>query len=190
MPAETQSSVSTLLGDLRDGDPEARSHLLQKVYNELRRIAAKFLRGHGAGFSLQPTDVVDEAYIRLFGKDFRPENRCHFFGAAAKAIRDVVVEHARKRATQKHGGGARRVPLDEVAERFERQNLVVQDVRDALDRLATIRPRQSTVITMRCFFLYTIQETAELLGISEKTVRNDERFAKAWLHSKLAETTS
>lgn len=186
MHAPAQSGVTTLLEELRAGDPEATSRLLQKVYDELRGMAARFLRGESPDFSLQPTDVVHEAYPRLFGKGFMPENRGHFFAAASNAMREVVVEHARNRRAQKRGGGWRRVPLDDIVDDFDRRNLLVEGVRDALDRLAAVRPRPSQVMTMRHFGRYTVQETAALLEVSEKTVKNDERFARAWLHRELA----
>jgi RNA polymerase sigma factor (TIGR02999 family) len=189
MSAHPQSGVTTLLDDLRAGDLDARSRLFQKVYDETRAIAAGYLRGERPDFTLQPTDVVHESFLRLFGKEFKPENRNHFFGAAAKAMREVVFQHARERNSQKRGGGFRRVHLDEAVDYVERQNLAGEAVREALDRLAAIRPRQCQVITMRHFCLYTVPETAALLQVSEKTVRNDERFARAWLLRELAVTS-
>jgi RNA polymerase sigma factor (TIGR02999 family) len=187
MASHAQAGITTLVGEVRAGDREARSRLLDKVYDDLRGIAGRFLRGKSSDFTLQASDVVDEAFLRLFGKDFRPENRNHFFGAAAKAMREVVAEHARKRHAQKRGAGYRRVALDDVVDYFERRDLPVEAVREALDRLAEIRPRQSQVVTLRHFFRYTAEETAALLEISGRTVRNDERFARAWLRGELAE---
>jgi RNA polymerase sigma factor (TIGR02999 family) len=187
MAAESHSGLTTILDELRGGDPDARNRLLQKVYDELRRMAARLLRGQRPDFTLRPSDVVGEAYLRLFGKNFLPENREHFFGAAAKAMREVVVEHARRRGSRKRGAGFERLPLDDVVDYFERQKLEIEEVREALDRLQMIRPRQSQVLTLRYFFCYSIREIAALLGISEKTVRNDQQFARAWLRGQLCE---
>jgi RNA polymerase sigma factor (TIGR02999 family) len=185
MAAEPQSGVTTLLGELRAGDQEARSRLLQEVYDELRRMAGLALRGHLPDFSLQSGDVVNEAYLRLFGKDFRPENRSHFFGAAANAMREVVADHAKNRKAKKRHNGGQRLALDDVVDFLEGQNLEVERLRQALDELAAVCPRPSEVLTLRFFFCYTVKETAGLLGVSEKTVQNDQRFGLAWLHKNL-----
>src|SRR5438105_6797361 len=136
MPAQPQSGVTTLLDELRAGDPEAKSRLFHVIYDEMRAIAAGCLRGERPDFTLQPTDVVHESFLRLFGKEFKPENRNHFFGAVAKAMREVVIQHTRERKTQKRGGGFRRLPLDDAVDYLERQNLAVEAVHEALDRLA------------------------------------------------------
>jgi RNA polymerase sigma factor (TIGR02999 family) len=180
-------SVSVLLEEVCAGNTDARSRLLERVYDELRGMARHFLRGESPSFSLQSGDVVAELFLRLFGTDFKPENRSHFFGAAAKVMREVVVDHARKRRSQKRGANRQRVRLDEVVDYFERQNLAVEAVHEALEQLAAVRPRQSQVLTLRYFFAYTVPETAALIQVSEKTVQNDERFARAWLRRKLVE---
>ena len=184
----SQGDVTGLLREMHAGDPEAQGRLVQTVYDELRRMAADLLRGERPGHSWQATDLAHQVFFRLFGKDLQAQNRSEFFGAASRAMRELLIEHARLRKTQKRGDGWRRVPLDDVADAFERQNLDAAAVHEALDRLAGFHPRQSQVVTLRFFGRYTLDEIAALLEVSVSTVQSDLRIALAWLHAQLGGT--
>jgi RNA polymerase sigma factor (TIGR02999 family) len=146
------------------------------------------MRGERRHHTLQPTDLAHEALVRLLGSDVQMENRKEFFASAARLMREILVEHARRRGAAKRGGGWQRVPLDDVADYFEECNLDVLAVKEALERLATFSERQSQVITLRFFARFTVEEIATLLGVSVSTVESDSRIAKAWLHSQLGGT--
>jgi RNA polymerase sigma factor (TIGR02999 family) len=176
-------------GPGRGGDKRARDELIASVYDELRRVASRLMRRERAGHSLSPTAVVHEAVIRLLG-DAAPakaEGRSYLFASAARAMRRVLIEYARRRAAGRRGGGRRRVPLDQVVEDLEAQGLDVADVHEALDRLAEWDERQARVMTLRYFGRLTIAEVAAALGVSTITVERDWRLARAWLRGQLRE---
>jgi RNA polymerase sigma factor (TIGR02999 family) len=158
------------------------------VYDELRGLAAGILRQEGEPQqALQPTALVHEAYLRLDrdGCLGGAPNRSYFFGAAAHAMHEILVEHARRRRAEKRGGGRQRVPLDDVLDCFERDNMDVVALHEALNELAGLNERQSQVVVLRFFGGYTVAEVAEQLGVSVSTVESDFRLARAWLHRQI-----
>ena len=171
----------------RAGDERARGELISLVYDELRRVASGLMRRERPDHTLSPTAVVHEAVIRLLGDAVfdKATDRCYLFASAARAMREVLVEHARRRAADRRGGGRRRVPLDRVLDYFEGQGLDVIAVHEALDRLAEWNERQSQVMTLRYFGGLTVPEVAESLGVSVVTVERDCRLARAWLGGQL-----
>jgi RNA polymerase sigma-70 factor, ECF subfamily len=176
-----------MFGRVRAGDEGARGELIALVYDELRRIASGLMRRERSGHTLSPTAVVHEAVIRLLGDAVfdKATDRSFLFASAARAMREVLVDHARRRAAERRGGRRRRVPLDGVLDYFEGQGLDVIAVHEALDRLAEWNPRQSQVMTLRYFGGLTVQEVAESLGVSVVTVERDWRLARAWLGGQL-----
>lgn len=187
MAADLQREVTTLLAEIRAGSPDAQSKLVALVYNELRRLAADLLRRERPGHTLQPTALVHEAFLRLL----RPEalahtrDRAHFFATAARAMRQILVDHARQRAANKRGGGQDLVSLDEALDHLARQKLDVLAVHEALDQLTALHERQSQIVELRFFGGYTVTEIAALLEISVSTVESDFRKAAAFLRSQL-----
>jgi RNA polymerase sigma factor (TIGR02999 family) len=176
-----------IFGRARAGDERARSELLALIYDELRRIASALMRRERPDHTLPPTAVVHEAVIRLLGAGVleKAPDRCYLVASAARAMREVLVEHARRRAAARHGGGRRRVPLDRVLASFEEQDVDVIAVHEALDRLAEWNERQAQVMTLRYFGGLTVSEVAESLGVSVVTVERDWRLARAWLGGQL-----
>ncbi len=178
-----------ILGRARKGDEGARSELIAQVYDELRRVASGLMRRERPDHTLSPTAVVHEAVIRLLGAGVfdRAADRRYLFASATRAMREILVEHARWRAARRHGGGHRRVPLDGVLDHFQEQGVDVIAVHEALDRLAEWDHRQSQVMTLRYFGGLTVPEVAEVLGVSVVTVERDWRLARAWLRGELRE---
>ena len=173
------------------GDLEARDCLLPIVYDELRKQAARELRGERAGHTLQPTALVHEVYLRLAQPRRVPwQSRAEFFAAAAQAMRRILVDHARKRAAAKRAGNWTRVELaDDVAIEGKRElDLLALD--DALERLAELDPRHARIVELRFFGGLSVAETASVLKISTATVKRDWSLARAWLHRRLGETES
>ena len=162
------------------------TRLMPVVYRELRRLAAHYMRQERPDHTLQPTALVHEAYLRLVGQPDRNwQNRAHFFAVAAQAMRAVLVDHARANVAQKRGGGKLHVKLDDapaVAAPEPRYLLVLDQ---ALKQLEQIDARASRVVELRWFVGLSVEEAAHVMGISEKTVRRDWNFAKAWLQAEL-----
>ena len=159
------------------------------VYAELRTMARRYMNQQGAGHTLQPTALIHEAYLRMAGdSDKQWQNRSHFYGIAAKAMRHVLVDHARAGTSAKRGGAMAAIPLDEglTASSERLAGLVALD--DALADLAKLNVRQSEVIEMRFFGGLSVEETAEALKVSPETVMRDWKAAKAWLHRELDNT--
>jgi RNA polymerase sigma factor (TIGR02999 family) len=190
MDAVPNSDITTVLEEMHAGNPDAQSRLLSLAYDELRRMAAGFMHGERAGHTWQPTDLANEAVARLLGGPLPTENRSQFFAAAAEAMRRLLIEHARRRNAQKRKGDGQRVPLDDVADYFERQQLDVIALHEALAELATRHPRQSQVVTLRFFGGYGAEEVAAMLAVSLSTVEADFRHARAWLYGELVGTRS
>jgi RNA polymerase sigma factor (TIGR02999 family) len=187
MGTEQPHEFTLILGRARAGDERARGELIALVYDELRRVASGLMRRERADHTLSPTGVVHEAVIRLLGDAIfdKAADRSYLFASAARAMREILVEHARRRAAGRRGGGRRRVPLDRVVESFEAKDLDVIALHEALDRLAEWNQRQSQIITLRYFGGLTMAEVAESLGVSIVTVERDWRVARAWLGSQL-----
>ena len=183
----SQQQITRLLQAWREGDGEALDALIPLVYDELRRLARRYMRGQKPGHTLQTTALVNEAYMRLVGSDqVRWQNRTHFFAVSAQVMRRILVDFARARNNLKRGGGAaNRVTFDEAIELVpgRRTDLVALD--DALRALADLNARQSQIVELRYFGGLTEEETAEVLGISERTVRREWALARAWLFREL-----
>ncbi len=179
--------VTQILRRLSDGHASAAAELLPLVYDELRHLAASWFHGASAGQTLQPTALVHEAYIKLVGQEqARWNDRNHFFAVAAKAIRQVLIDHARHRGASKRGGGLQRVSIEDAAEqpRGER-GLDVLALDEALARLAELDPRKSQIVELRLFGGLTGEAIAAALGISRNTVDSDWQVARAWLRTQL-----
>jgi RNA polymerase sigma-70 factor (ECF subfamily) len=186
---ESDPDLTLILGRARSGDEAARSELLALVYQELRRVAAGLMRHERAEHTLSPTAVVHEAVIRLLGDAVldRAGDRDFLLASAARAMREVLVDHARRRHAEKRGRGLNRVPLDLVVDYFEDQGLDLFAVHEALDRQAELNGRQARVMTLRYFGGMTVPEVASVLGVSTVTVERDWRLARAWLGDQLRE---
>ena len=189
MGAEPQRDLTLMLGRARDGDERAKNELIGLVYDELRQVAARLMRRERHDHTLPPTAVVHEAVIRLLGDAVfdKAADRNFLFASAARAMREVLIDHARTRTADRRGGGWHRVPLDLVVDYFEEQGLDVVAVHEALDRLAELNERQSQVMTLRYFGGLTVPEVAAALEVSVVTVERDWRLARAWLRSQLRE---
>ena len=187
MGAEPQEGLTQILGRARAGDEHARGELLALVYDELRGVASRLMRRERADHTLSPTAVVHEAVIRLLGEAVldKAADRGYLFASAARAMREVLIDHARRRGADRRGGGRRRVALDAVVDYFEGQGLELVAVHEALDRLAERDERQAQVMTLRYFGGMTVAEVAKALGVSVVTVERDWRVARAWLVGQL-----
>ena len=180
--------VTELLSQYREGRREALDRLVPLVYDELRRIAARYMRAEGASHTLQPTALVHEAWMRLVDqRDVEWQNRAHFFGVAAQLMRRLLVDHARGKHRQKRGGGMLVVPVEEndVAGPAPDEGLDLVALDDALERLAELSPQQGRIVELRYFGGLSIEETAEVLGVSTMTVKRGWAMARAWLHREL-----
>lgn len=182
MTALAPSEVTRILATLSDGDRAAAAELLPVVYGELRALADRQLRKERIDHTLQATALVHEAYLRLVkGEPVTWENRGHFFRVAAAVMRHILVNHARDRGRLKRGGGRQKVPLDDAVAVFEERALDLVALDEALTRLAGYDVRPSRVVELRFFGGLTVDETAEVLGVSPRTVEGDWSTAKLWL---------
>jgi RNA polymerase sigma factor (TIGR02999 family) len=183
------SDVTELLGRWNAGDAGALQELLGVVHAELRQLAGSLLRRERPDHTLQPTDLVHEAYLRLTGLREMPlEGRRHFYGAAAEAMRRILVDHARSRNRQKRGGPeAQRVPLELALNTPIDLRLDFERLDEAITALAGLAPEKAQVVELRYFAGLTIQETAEVLAISPATVKRHWEFARAWLFRALSQ---
>jgi RNA polymerase sigma factor (TIGR02999 family) len=180
-------NVTELLRNWSDGDKQAQDQLFQIVYNELHRQAAGYLRREHPGLSLQTTDLIHEAYLRLIDQQHVEwQNRLHFFAIAAKVMRHILVDHARSRQAAKRGGSAIRLPLEEAIVVQQGQDLDFVALDEALTRLGEIDPQQGQVVELRFFSGLSVEETAKVLDVSERTVKRDWNVAKAWLRRELS----
>ena len=180
------SDITDLLNRWGRGDGEAFKALLPLVYDELRRLAAHHLRQERRGHTLQPTALVHEAYLRLSGlREMQLHNRAHFYGAAARVMRRVLVDHARKHRALKRGGAEAALQLEESVEMPVDMNLDLEALDQALDALEAIAPEKAKVVELRYFGGLSVEETGEYLGISPATVKRYWAFARAWLFRRL-----
>jgi RNA polymerase sigma factor (TIGR02999 family) len=177
--------VTRILQAASLGDKVAADRLLPLVYDELRALAAGVLRGQRKGHTLEPTALVHEAYLKLVDQTAPWEGRSHFFGVAAKAMRSILVDHARARKAEKRGGARERVPLDAAVVWFEERSLDLLALDEALERLAALDPAAARLVELRFFAGLTIEETARTLGVSTATVERDWALTRAWLHREL-----
>ena len=185
------ANTSQLLSRAVSGDQKAVSQLMPLVYDELRRLAASYLRRERPGQTLQATALVHEAYVRLIGeKAHNWQNRTHFLAIAALSMRQILVQRARARRAAKRGGDPARITLDErlmaAPSRGEAEEIDVVALDAALDRLAKLNERQAKIVELRYFGGLGVEEAAEALGISPATVKRDWTLARAWLKRELA----
>ena len=179
--------ITKLLAEWAAGDADALERLTPLVYAELRKIAARQMRAEAPGHTLQPTALVNEAFLRLCGS--RPaawQDRAHFFGVCAQIMRHVLTDHARAQLRAKRGAGAEHVPID-AAETLVQQPVDHAALDDALQALESLDPRKGRIVELRYFVGLGIDETADVLNISPITVRREWTRAKAWLYRELAE---
>lgn len=184
--ARSASDVTQLLLKWSDGDQEALDQLMPLVYTELRRLADRYLRRERPGHTLQATALVHEAYVQLIDqRNVRWQNRAHFFGIAANLMRQILVQYARSHRAAKRGGSGYKLSLDEAAGVSREPDMDLVALDDALNTLAAIDPQQSRIVELRFFGGLTIEETAQVLGISPATVKREWTVAKAWLRSEM-----
>jgi RNA polymerase sigma-70 factor (ECF subfamily) len=182
---ENAGQVTQLLKAMRAGDKRAAEELLPLVYRELHRLARSYMRRERAEHTLQPTALINEAYLRLAHDDIDWQNREHFIGVAAHVMRRVLVDYARQHNAQMRGGGLKRVELKEgLVISPERIDEVVS-LDEALSRLAEENPRQARVVELRYFGGLSVEQTAAILGIAERSVKRDWALARVWLFRKL-----
>jgi RNA polymerase sigma factor (TIGR02999 family) len=181
------SEISLLLDQYRDGQAEAFERLMELVYDDLRRLAAWQLQTERPGHTLQPTALVHEAYLKLAGQNpVEWQNKAHFFALAAQVMRHILVDHARARGRDKRGGGQVSVALDEALELSHPSKPSLVELDEALSMLARQDARKSRIVELRYFGGLSIEETADVLGISPTTVRREWTLAKAWLRRMLS----
>ncbi len=182
----TDGTCTDILKKSRTGDHAATGELLELVYDKLRAIARGYLHRHRRHQTLQATDVVHEAYMKLVGQEnLAWQDRTHFIAIAASAMRQVLVAYARKRDSQKRGGGWNRVPLQDTLALSGRPDLDILCLDEALSRLEQLHERQARIVELRFFGGLTIGEIAENVGMTPKTVEADWYTARAWLHREL-----
>jgi RNA polymerase sigma factor (TIGR02999 family) len=186
-PTLLQQEVTQLLGDWRSGDGRALAKLIPLVQPELHRLAHHYMSRERAGHTLQTTALLDEAYL-LLADPTQPswQNRTHFFAAAAQLMRRIMVDHARERHALKRGGGPLKVTLDEAAAVTKTRSEELLALDDALERLAGLDPRKSQIVELRYFGGLTVEEAAEFLKLSQRTVEREWNMAKAWLYRALS----
>ena len=179
--------VTTLLMDWNKGQSEALDRLLPLVYDELRRIAGRYLRKERQDHTLQTTALVHEAYIRLIDQNQANwQNRAQFFGVAAQMMRRILVDHARGHTADKRGGGIAKLSLDEAIEIAEQREVDLIALDDALNTLAQLDEQQCRVVELRFFGGLTVEEVAEVMKLSPATIKREWSMAKAWLHRELS----
>ncbi len=183
---EPNSELTQLLINYSDGDQSALSELLPQIYNELRKISSRYLRDEYRNHTLQTTELVHEAYIKLMGgQNLSWQNKAHFFGIAAHSMRQVLVDYARKKKSLKRGEGKSHVSLDEIYEISEYNDEKILALDEALKKLESVEERSSKIVELRYFSGLTFEETAEVLNISESTAKRGWNFAKAWLYREM-----
>lgn len=186
---ETPNEITEQLIAWSNGDEAALDALIPAVYQELRRMADYYLRGENTGHSLQPTALVHEAYMRLIDQTkVEWQNRAHFFGVAAQMMRRILVDHAKSKHRVKRGGTTPKVSLDETVSLSSERAAELVALDDALKVLNEMDERKSRIVELRYFGGLTVDETAQVLGVSDKTVMRDWSLAKAWLYAQLSQT--
>ena len=187
MAEATREAVTQMLNAWGKGDQKSLDKLLPLVYDELRRLAASYLRRERPDHTLQPTALVHEAYFRLIDqREVSWQNRAHFFGIAAQMMRRILVDHARSHLYAKRGGGAQKLSLDEAIGLPDQKEVELTALDEALNKLQAIDPRQSRIIELRYFGGLSIEATAEVLRISPATVKREWSMARAWLHRQIS----
>ncbi len=180
-----QDTVTRLLYQWRSGDAEALNHLMPHVYDELRRLARRAMQSEREGHTLQHTALVHEAYLHLVHMDVSWNDKAHFFAVTARAMRRILVDHARTKHRDKRGGDAVKVSLDQAPELPAEDGVDILDLDQAFQRLAALDPRQAEALELHYFGGLTIEEIGEVMGIAPMTVKRKLRMAKAWLNREL-----
>lgn len=178
-------NVTLILQALRAGSTDAPGRLIDAVYGELRRMADAMMRGERPDHTLQPTALVNEAFLRLVGNQDRLEDRAHFFGAAAKAMERVLVDHARQKQALKRGGDARAVALSELHEQAPDADLSVLDIHEAITALDREHPELASLTRYRYFVGLTLEQVAEIESVSLATLKRRWTYARAWLYDRI-----
>jgi RNA polymerase sigma factor (TIGR02999 family) len=191
MQTPPSNQVTQLLLDWSRGDRAALDELMPLVYQELRKLASGYLRSERPDHTLQPTALIHEAYLRMIGKDMPQwQSRAHFFGIAARLMRQILVDHARTRHAAKRGGDQQKISLDDAPQVFDQSDaagLLALD--DALTKLAAFDERRSRILEMRAFGGMSVEDTALALRVSEATVKREMRLAQAWIRRELGQST-
>lgn len=183
------SEVTRILLAIEKGDPVAADELLPLVYHELRKLAAHKMSNEAPGQTLQPTALVHEAYLRLVGnEDKKWDGRAHFFAAAAEAMRRILIDNARRKRAQRHGGGQQRVDIGEVDIAADTDDDQLLAIHEALDKLAAKDKAKAELVKLRYFVGMTIEEAAQILDISEPTAKRWWTYARAWLYDEVKAT--
>ena len=180
-----QGEITQLLMAMHDGDKSAADRLLPLVYGELHRLAASYMRRERRDHTLQPTALINEAYVRLVKGNLEWQNREHFIGIAANIMRRVLVDYARAHKAEIRGGDLRRVELEDGLAISQDRSEEMLEVDDALSRLAEINPRQARVVELRYFGGLSMEEIAGVLGVSLRSANRDWALARVWLFKKL-----
>ena len=184
--SEPSKEISIILKDWSAGNRDSADVLLSLVYDELRKLAARYLSRERSGHTLQPTALVHEAYMRLVDiSDIKWQDRAHFFAVSANVMRHILVDHARAKQAEKRGGGAQWIALEDAISLSQETDVDVLAVDVALQELSTFDELQSRIVELRFFGGLTIEETAHVISKSPATVKREWSMAKAWLHSKL-----
>ncbi len=188
MPTPSPQEVTQLLADWGKGDRSALDKLLPLVHSELRRIAQRQMSQERPGHTLQATALVNEAYLKLAGQQgFDWQNRAHFFAVCAQVMRHILIDHARAHARDKRGGGAVKVSLNDALVVVEDQNAHFIALDEALRVLESLDPQKGKIVELRYFGGLSVEETAEVMNISPRTVRREWQRAKAWLYRMMTE---
>lgn len=185
------SDVTRILSSIERGDARASEELLPLVYNELRRMAAHKMSAERPGHTLQPTALVHEAWLKLVDSPNQSwQNRAHFFGAAAEAMRRILIARARRKQTQRRGAGAAHLDVSELEIASPAPDDQLLALNDALDRFAKLEPQQAELVKLRYFVGLKIEEAAEVLGISKATAKRWWAYARAWLFHEVRERSN
>ncbi|HVU89184.1 MAG TPA: sigma-70 family RNA polymerase sigma factor [Pirellulales bacterium] len=188
MTGSSSPDATRMVNALAAGDPHVAEQLMPLVYDEFRRLADDYLRQETRAITLQPTALVHEAYLKLIDQTrVNWQGRTHFFAVGAQAMRRILVDHARARHRTKRGGGWQRVTLDEQLLLSPQRDADLLAVDEAIDKLAKQDPRQARIVELRFFGGLSVEEVAEVLGVSKRTVENEWKIIRAWLRRELAE---
>lgn len=191
MDSTSQHDVTQLLVAWGNGDQAARDRLMSVVYDELHRLAQRYMRRESPGHTLQTSALVNEAFLRLVDqKNVQWQNRAHFYGIAAQMMRRILVDYARSRSSSKRGGGVHELSLEETLIVSNERTAEVVAVHEALDELTKFDARKGQIVELRFFAGLSIEETAEVLGVSPGTVMRDWTLAKAWLRKEISPEAS
>lgn len=183
----SQNEITQLLNRLRHGEQRVLDELVPVVYQELRNLASAYLRKERSGHTLSTTALVNEAYLRLVGQDNLDfENRAHFFGVAAKSMRQILIEYARKIQAAKRGKGEKKISIEEIQGLSEESTEEILALDEALTALENFDDRKARIVELRYFTGLTIEETAEVMNISPATIKRDWNLARAWLFREIS----